>query len=254
MVISEAREQGPEPWEQWAKQPEHEGTLAHRARGELGEMESTKQLTELVREVYRPGMRVLDVGCNAGHYLRGLRRISDSLDYTGVDNYAYYVDQAREIYADDPNARFELKDIHQPLFAVDPIDIVFCCNVLLHLPDFRRPLDNLLAGTRSVLLLRTLMGEHTTKVKRAIVPDLDDAGEPVDYSYLNTWATEHLRAFGRERGWESEHIEDVFDPAVLAGEHGWLKKDRGTHIVEGRQMDGLVTMPWQWLKFTRAAN
>jgi hypothetical protein len=36
-----------QPWEQWAKQPEHEGTLAHRARGELGEMESPKGLVEV---------------------------------------------------------------------------------------------------------------------------------------------------------------------------------------------------------------
>ena len=240
-----------EPWEQWAKQPEHEGTLVYRARGELGEMESTKQLTELVGAVYKPGMRVLDVGCNAGHYLRGLRRLDPDLDYTGVDNYAYYVDQAREIYADDPNARFEIKDIHQPLFPDDPYDITFCCNVLLHLPDFRPPLRNLLESTRSVLLLRTLMGEHTTKVKRAIIPDLDDDGEPIDFSYLNTWSTEHMREFAGDMGWESEHIEDQFDPSVLEGEHGSLKKDRGTHVVNGRQMDGDVMMPWEWLRFTR---
>lgn len=245
---------GPAAWEQWAKQPEHEGTLAHRARGELGEMESTKQLTELLRAVWQPGMRVMDVGCNAGHYLRGLRRISPELDYTGVDNYAYYLDQAREIYADDPHAHFEQKDIHQPLFPEDAFDLVFCCNVLLHLPDFRGPLANLLDSTRTALFVRTLMGEHTTKVKRAISFELDAEGEPLDFSYLNTWSTEHLRAFARERGWRSEPIEDVFDPSVLAGEHGTLKNRRGTHIVDGRQMDGNVMMPWAWLKFTPAAN
>lgn len=73
-------------WKQWGKRPnDSERTLIERAKGNLSEMESTKQLVKLVSEIYEPGMRVLDVGCNTGHYLRGLRKISSNLDYV-VEN------------------------------------------------------------------------------------------------------------------------------------------------------------------------
>ena len=49
--------------------------------------ESTKQLVQLVSQIYKPGMSVLDVGCNVGHYLLGLRKKFPTLDYTGVDAY-----------------------------------------------------------------------------------------------------------------------------------------------------------------------
>ena len=40
-------------WKQWAKRPEAEGTLVDRARGVLPEMESTKQLVDLISEIYQ---------------------------------------------------------------------------------------------------------------------------------------------------------------------------------------------------------
>lgn len=238
-------------WQQWQERPEVEGTLADRARGNLPEMESTRQLAELVGEVYQPGMRVLDVGCNAGHYLRGLRRVDPELDYVGVDAYSHYIDQATEIFSDDPHARFEIKDIHEPLFPDDPFDVVFCCNVILHLPDFRTPLANLLESTREVCFVRTLLGERTTKVRRAVVEELDDEGEPLEFIFQNTWSRELVRSEIQELGWNVEMIEDTFDPAVLAAEFDSVKKGQGTGVIGDRQVDGVVLFNWEWLKITR---
>ena len=240
------------PWQQWAKRPETEPTLVERARGALPPMESTKQLVQLVAGVYRPGMRVLDVGCNVGHYLRGLRALDPALDYTGVDAYAHYVERAREIFRDDRCAAFHVRDVFEPLFPDTPFDIVYCCNVLLHLPDFRRPVRNLLASTRGVLLVRTLLGEHTTVVKRAVAHAYDDAGEPLDFVYQNTWETGYFTGFVEGLGWGVEVLEDEFDPGVLAGEHATVKRGRGTRVVEGRQADGNILFNWTWAKITRA--
>jgi len=64
-----------EEWQQWGKRPEdYEKHNAHRLTGDLPEMESTKQLVNLISEEYKTGMKVLDVGCNVGHYLKGIRR------------------------------------------------------------------------------------------------------------------------------------------------------------------------------------
>lgn len=49
-----------QPWEQWAKQPEHEGTLAHRARGEVGEVGEVCEVCEPGTRVPGPGPWMLD--------------------------------------------------------------------------------------------------------------------------------------------------------------------------------------------------
>lgn len=239
-----------EVWQQWGRRPEVEWTLVDRGRGLLPEMESTKQLVRLVSEVYRPGMRVLDVGCNVGHYLRGLRRLDAVLAYTGVDAYEHYIEQARGIFADDLYAHFEVRDVFEPLFPDNPFDIVFCCNVVLHLPDFRLPVRNLLASTKDVCFIRTLLGDHTTIVKRAVTQDFDDEGNPLDFIYQNTWQSDYFVGFIRQLGWNVELIPDEFDASVLEREYETVKMGKGTRIVDGRQADGNIVFNWMWAKIT----
>jgi len=239
-------------WQQWGRRPEIEWTLVDRGRGLLPEMECTKQLVRLVSEVYRTGIRVLDVGCNVGHYLRGLRRLDATLDYTGVDAYEHYIEQARGIFADDPYAHFDVRDVFEPLFPDNPFDIVFCCNVILHLPDFRLPVRNLLASTKEVCFIRTLLGDHTTIVKRAVAQDFDDEGNPLDFIYQNTWHSDYFVGFIRQLGWNVELISDEFDSSVLQREYKTVKRGKGTHIVDGRQADGNIIFNWIWAKITPA--
>ena len=239
-----------EAWQQWRKRPEIEWPLVERARGSLPEMESTKQLVRLVSEVHRPGMRVLDVGCNVGHYLRGLRRLDATLEYTGVDAYEHYIEQARAIFADDHHAHFGVRDVFGRLFPDDPFDIVFCCNVILHLPDFRSPVRNLLASTREVCFIRMLLGDHTTIVKKAITQDFDDEGNPLNFMYQNTWQSDYFVGFVKQLGWNVELIPDEFDASVLEREYETVKKGKGTRIVDGRQADGNIIFNWMWAKIT----
>ncbi len=237
-------------YEVWATTPEAEGTLADRARGVLPEMESTKQLVKLVSGMYKPGMTVLDVGCNAGHYLRGLHRLDPTLAYTGIDAYPSYIEQALEIFADDPNAQFAVKSILDPLYPNDPRDISYCCNVLLHLPDFRVPVRNILASTTQVCFIRSLFGEYTTIVRRARDHELDKHGDPVRFIFQNTWEESLFTTFVESLGWKVEFIEDEFDPKVLESEYGELKKGRGTRIVGAKQVDGNIVFNWVWAKIT----
>lgn len=238
-------------WQQWGKRPnEIEKTLAQRALGHIPEMESTKQLVKLVSKVYRPGMKILDAGCNVGHYLRGLHQYNSEMDYTGVDAYEHYIKKAKEIFVDDSHAHFEVRDIFEPLFPNDPFNIVFCCNVILHLPDFRLPVKNLLSSTKEVCFIRTLLSEHTSIVKTAKTQQFDAEGNPLDYTYQNTWNTEYFVDFITKLGWNVELIPDEFDASVLQREYGTLKTGQGTRVIGDKQVDGNIIFNWVWAKIT----
>ena len=241
-----------EPWQIWRRKPEVEATLEGRATGDLPEMESTKQLVELVSQVYRPGMRVLDVGCNVGHYLRGLRKLDPDICYVGVDAYPYYIEKAKAILGEDERTSFLVKDILQPLFPDSPFDIVFCCNVILHLPYFEVPVRNLVESTKHVCFIRTLLGENTTIVKLIRNHVFDAKGEPLDYSYQNTYKLDQVVDYAtKDLGCRVEVIEDQFNPRVITNEFTRVKKGSGTRIVDGKQVDGNIIFEWKFLKIIR---
>jgi SAM-dependent methyltransferase len=241
-------------WQQWQKRPDQaERTLIERAKGNISEMESTKQLVKLVSNIYEPGMKILDVGCNAGHYLKGLRRISSDLDYTGVDAYQHYIQSAKEIFKTDSKAHFEIKDILKPIFPDNPFDIVFCCNLILHLPDFRVAIKNLLQSTKKICIIRTLIGDETSIVKLVYEHEFDNEGNPMDFRYYNTWKKEYIIDYIEKLGWNVELIEDEFDPSVLQKEHGTVKTqkfDKGTQIISGKQVIENIITNYVWLKIT----
>lgn len=240
-----------ENWQLWGKRPEDEMKYnAERIKGNLPEMESTKQLVKLVSEFYRPGMRILDVGCNVGHYLIGLRKKFPDMEYTGVDAYEHYIRYAKDAFANDKHAHFEVKDLFKPLFPNTPFDIVYCCNVILHLPDFRVPLKNLLSSTKHVCFVRTLLADNTSVVKIPEKPIFDDVGNPLDYYYYNTWQIDYFSDYVNKLGWKVTLIKDEFDPAPILKEHETAKERKGTRIVDGRQVIGNVIANWVWAKMT----
>lgn len=241
-------------WQQWGKDPDSESRYnIERVKGNLSVMESTKQLVKLISSIYEPGMRVLDVGCNVGHYLTGLRKKFPNLDYTGVDAYDSYIKKAKQAFENDPYAKFEVKDIFEPLYPDEPIDIVFCCNVFQHLPDFRIPVTNLLNSTKKVCFIRTFLGDKTTIVKSSVTDDYDDEGNPLDFWYLNTWSKDYFIDFIGKLGWRVELIDDEFNSDAIQKEFESTKineYDKGTRIIGNMQVVENIICHWKWLKIT----
>lgn len=242
-------------WQQWARTPETESRYnVERLKGNLSVMESTKQLVGLVSDIYKPGMKVLDVGCNVGHYLIGLRKKFPKLDYVGADAYKYYIDIAKEHFANDLHAKFVVKSVLKPLFPNNPFDIVYCCNVLLHLPDFREPVTNLLSSTKKVCIIRTLIGDNSTIVKSPLTDDYDKEGNPINFWYLNTWKKEYFTEFVKKLGWKISYIDDKFSPSNIQHEFDKVKTDKfdkGTRILNGRQVIDNIICNWTWIKITK---
>jgi SAM-dependent methyltransferase len=242
-------------WRVWDRDDSVELRTYQRATGQLPEMESTKQLVRLISAVYRPGMSILDVGCAAGHYYLGLRRIDEAIRYHGVDATQKYIAFATNHFAGNPNVSFSQADVFSlPADYVDRFDVVFCCNVLLHLPSIRGPIHNLLRASRKYVFIRTLVADKTHVSKLLYSDDFDDAGDPTNFVHQNTYSRDLIRSYIGEAGdFVVEFIADEFDAAQIQNEHREFSGTQSavTRVSEGAQIAGSKVFEWEWIKITR---
>ena len=120
-------------WEIWQKNNSIERSIK-RIQNKLPEMEASKQLSSIVKKIYKKNYSVLDFGCAAGHYYNSLKRIEKEINYTGFDVTKDYISYAKKHFKKERNTRFDV----QSLFSMsqkykNKFDIVFCANVLHHL-------------------------------------------------------------------------------------------------------------------------
>jgi len=147
-------------------------------------MECAKQLVDLVIEVYKPEMNVLDVGCAAEHYYNGIKRIDEEIKCQGADATTAYIQFAQKHFKNNQNTVVELADIFNlPKIYAKQFDIVICCNVILHLPSIQILLKNLLTATRRYCFIRMLIGKQTHLSRLLYSDSFDEHGEPTDFIF-----------------------------------------------------------------------
>ena len=134
-------------WEIWQKNSSIERSIK-RIKKQLPEMEASKQLVKIVKKKYKKGDKVLDFGCAAGHFYLSLKRIDNKINYYGFDSTKDYINYAKRYFKKEKNTKFEV----QSLFSMskkyyNKFDIVFCSNVLHHIPSIDLPLKNLIKAT-----------------------------------------------------------------------------------------------------------
>jgi SAM-dependent methyltransferase len=243
-------------WTEGAGATAYGDLFFQRATGALPEMESSKAAARRLAGLLRPGDRLLDVGCGAGHYYRSIKeRVSVPLSYTGLDATPYYVERAREAYRDDAAASFVVGDVFAIDFPERSFDVVMCNNVLLHLPSIARPLSELCRVARRRLMIRTLIGAKSYVVMD-VAPgedgaDFDVDGKPVGFHYLNIYGEPYVRrllaAEKRVRGVtlepDREFIAENLDDTRRALPGAW----DATGVAGGIQVSGPIMLPWQWL-------
>ena len=239
-------------WRIWSKNDLVEERTYLRAKGELPEMQSAIQLRHILGDI-RTDISVLDVGCASGHYLRSIRQLSQDCSYIGVDATSMYIDSAKEIFQEDKLAHFEAGDIYN---LNKSADIVFCCNVLLHLPNVKVPLTNLINSFKERLVVRMLISEKTHLSQLLYSDTFDENGNPTDFVFQNTYSFDYLQTLVSQvdSSLKVEFIEDEYDAVALQDEGDNWRKRQGfatTTIENNLQIAGDKVFRWHWMVCTR---
>lgn len=239
----------------WNRDPSVEQRTFERVTGELPEMESAKQLRSLVGEVYVPGMKILDVGCAGGHYFKSLEDLGEDFSYIGVDSTDEYINFAANQFRHEPRAGFQIADVHQlPLAFDSKFDIVFCCNVLLHLPSIEIPLRNLITASKKYVFIRTLLSTNTHLSQFLYSDDRDELNRPADFVYQNTYSRDTVRRIvNAQCEGRVDFIEDRFDGAQINKEFSDFSNSQSavTRVENGVQIAGSKVFEWEWVKVTK---
>ncbi len=250
-----------ENYKVWFKGDGYADRLYRRATGELDEMESSKSLCAVLSPLYQPGMKVLDVGCGPGHYLRSLRsRLDEGIDYTGMDATEAYVDLAKRAFPDQEE-KFRVGDIYDLPFEGLSYDIVTCSNLILHLPPPpSKPLSELIRVSKGHVVIRTLIGQGNYVIKEMVSPDElkglpypEEEGVGPDgkvefhlLSFINMYTEKYIRDTVRNLDpkikirIEPDKKWEPFDNTSFAG-------STGTTVIGDKQVAGKLIYDWNFI-------
>lgn len=240
-------------WQIWDKDAAGSEVYYERAVGKLGEMESSKALCRTIEPFYKPGMKVLDVGCAAGHYLRSLKeRVDPNVDYFGVDPTSNSIALAKKVFGE---ALFELGDIYALSFEDDSFDIVMCNNVLLYLPPgLNKPFEELIRVSKKYIIIRTIFSERCCIIKECnseCVADeqkfLSSENTKGSYTYFNMYSERYIHDMVRALG---KNIKISIKPDIY-----WKEFDNRDHsdlsvatrVIDGRQLRGNIIQDWRFI-------
>lgn len=120
-----------------------------------------KELAKILLENVKEDDKVLDVGCNIGVFSKMV--LGKKAHYTGVDISALAIQNAKKMY---PGVDFRVMDVFDLKFPKNAFDVVFCSDVLMHLPpelDYFDAIKELYRVTNKILLVNVWTRMAATK-------------------------------------------------------------------------------------------
>lgn len=227
-----------------------------RAIGETDEMFSSVALTEQIKNIYKTEMKVLDVGCGAGHYLRSLRsRLDENISYLGIDITTYYIELAKKAYK-NPNL-FKIGSIFDIPTSTDEFDIVMCNNVILHLkaPPIKA-LSELIRVSKKYIIIRTIFGERNYIIQELRSEDeltqnrnielFNKNNEPIISNYFNIYTTEYFE-FMLHKIDKNLSIQFIDDKTYSDFDNKSYTTNTGTQVINGMQISGKIILDWKFV-------
>lgn len=248
-----------ENWNLWKYNKRYGDLFYKRATGELEEMESSKALCKLISKFYKPGMRVADIGCGAGHYLRSLReRIDANIDYTGIDATEYYIELARKAFPE--RAIFKVGDIFNIPAENASFDLVFSNNVILHLPPPPvKAIKELLRIAKKFVVIRTVFGARNYIIQEVLTPgdgyeDMEQKESQLirsnvdltHFRYFNLYTESYIREAIRDLNPTIE-IEIIKDDMWTSFDNREFTTETGTRTFDNKQISGNIVLDWRFI-------
>ncbi len=235
-----------------------------RAIGEVSEMESSKAMARMVQENFSDCETVAEIGCSSGHYLYSLLKLipEDSFMYTGVELHDLFFEKAKTAWAEQENASFRQGSIFDIPAKDKEFDLVYCSNLLMHLPTIVDPIRELLRIAKRRVIIRTYIGRKSFKIQEvknnsfwpgsSISPEeeFDDNGNPRFFEYENIWGQEYFSSVVKRFAPDAQlrFIEDTFFSAEAIEEtakNGNLPNP--TRTLGGMQIFDYILLPYHFV-------
>jgi len=237
-------------WNIWKKKSEIERSI-QRINKDLPEMECAKQLSKIIKKFYKKNDQILDFGCAAGHFYNSLKKIDKDISYCGFDSTKRYIQFAKKHFKNNKKVNFDIQNI----FLLSKkyhkkFDIVFCSNVLLHMPSIDLPLKNLLKAAKKYCIIRTLVSDNTHLSKFYHTDKINHNGALNSFQFQNTYSYNLIRQKIKKIGnYKVSFIDDKFDGSKINKE---FRKDKKkypglTRFVDGIQIAGSKVFEFKWI-------
>ena len=240
-------------WKVWDNDNAYGDVLYKRAIGDLPEMESSKKIASVSKQYFKTGIKILDVGCGAGHYLKSLRKeFGDKFSYLGIDATENYINLAKVAFEKDSNSDFKIADIFNIELKDSSHDLVMCNNVLLHLPSIKTPLSELIRVAKERVVVRLLAGSRSFQIKD-IAPqknglDFSADGEPTAWHYYNIYSNAYIESLlstnEKVKSWTIKPDFDYKEENIIGSVEDHGKAHDASTILGGYQLNGYIIQPW----------
>lgn len=235
----------------WFKDPMIERRTFLRTTKKSDEMECAKQLIKIIKKEYRKYNNFLDVGCASGHYLHSINKYKKNIEYLGIDHNVTYINFAKKFFKNQNNVNFKHHNIYNlKKLKIKKYDIVFCCNVLLHVDNIFKALDNLLSKTKKALIVRSLFDEETHYSKLVYKESFYSDFRPKYFIHQNTYSYKIIKKYFKNKNFKIKFIEDQFEEKNLNNEfkkHSKMEGPSTTKVINKTQIAGNKIFKWKWL-------
>lgn len=235
-----------------------------RAIGEIPEMESSKAMAGLIRQNFKLGGSIADIGCSSGHYLYSILKYlkKEDFSYTGIELHDLLLNKAKLAWQKQENASFRKGSIFQIPADDSEFDLVFCSNLLMHLPSIVQPVSELLRIAKERIVIRTYIGTKSYKIQEvknnsfwpgtSVAPENEfyDDGTARFFEYENIWGMDYFSSVVKRFAPNAKitYVKDTFyDPAAIEETANTAKLPNPTRTLDGIQIFDYIICPYHFI-------